>query len=470
MSTAPKEQLESADAMLVSMSIADAPVSVVPVIPPTSDGLLKKLASKGAWALADQAVVSIGNFVTVILVLRNLTNASEVGAFQNLLEVLLFLNGLQQALIIYPMLVRGASLGEAAMQRLASGCLIATSVLCVPLAIGMLGTSVALYVFGKSVHFAAAPLFLWTPLALIFQQLQELVRRAMIAHLRFAAVIPGDAISYVGQAVLLLALGHRLTLPITFAVMAVTSALAATVQAFQLGLRRFPLSELKALMIDFWSLSRWVLFANLGSLVTGNSYTWLLTFTWGLAPSGYFGIIANLAKPVNPLTTAISGLIIPSVARARAGGGTRFAMQVGLRYAFLGGAALAVYFGVLELFPGACLHLMYKKTFSPELPNYLRVLVCSWTLLFITSMVVAILNGLGYSRVNFLTTLANAIVTVCVSLPLVYSLGLKGTIIGGLLATAAATIVAVYSFIRHHNDAPGAPGAPSEPSVVAAPT
>src|SRR5579864_4244020 len=105
MSAGSKDQPESADAVLASMSIADAPVSVVSVVPPPQAGLLKKLASKGAWALADQAVVSIGNFVTVILVLRNLSNASEVGAFQNLLEVLLFLNGLQQALVIYPMLV-----------------------------------------------------------------------------------------------------------------------------------------------------------------------------------------------------------------------------------------------------------------------------------------------------------------------------------------------------------------------------
>jgi O-antigen/teichoic acid export membrane protein len=308
-------------------------------------------------------------------------------------------------------------------------------------------------------------LFIWAPLALIFQQLQELIRRAMLAHLRFAAVIPGDAISYVGQAVLLLALGHRLTLPLTFAIMAVTSAAAAVVQAWQLGPRSFPLSELKALLIDFWTLARWVLFANLGSLITGNSYTWMLTFTWGLAPSGYFGIIANLAKPINPLTTALNGLIIPSVSRARAGGGTRFAMRIGLRYALLGGAALAVYFAILELIPGRCMHLMYGKTFDPELPNYLRILVCSWMLLFITSMVVAILNGLGYSRVNFLTTLANAVVTVCVSLPLIYKLGLEGTIVGGLLATAAATIVAVYTFIRHHNDAPEPP---SEAGAVAA--
>ncbi len=84
MSTGPKDQLESADAGRTLMSAVDAPITLLPEVPPvpSSGGLLKKLASKGVWALADQAVVSIGNFVTVILVLRNLTNASEVALFR----------------------------------------------------------------------------------------------------------------------------------------------------------------------------------------------------------------------------------------------------------------------------------------------------------------------------------------------------------------------------------------------------
>jgi O-antigen/teichoic acid export membrane protein len=448
-----KEPPKSADAVLAPMSVVDASVPVLPYATPKRSlgGMLTKMASRGAWAMADQAVVSIGNYATVILVARNLSNAKQVGAFSMILEVLLFLNSLQSALVIYPLLVRGAVLDKSAMQRLAAGCLIATGILCIPLSMAMLGTSV---------YFGGLSLLLWGPLALIFQQLQETVRRALLAHLRYAAAIPGDAISYLVQAVILVSLGHRLTLTITFAVIAITSALAALVQVLQIGPRRFPLSEFKALVADFWTLSRWVLYSNLGSLVTNLSYSWVLFLSAGLTPVGYFGVIANLAKLVNPLTTALSGLIIPSVARARAGGGTRFAMRIGAKYALLGLAALAIYFGVLFFFPKGCLSLIYGKAhpdYAEKLPGYLRVLVCSWTLLFITNMTIAILNGLGYSRVNFYATIANGIVTVLISLPLIYKLGLAGTIIGGFLATASATVVAVYCFIRHHNDAPDAP-------------
>jgi len=443
-------------------TVASSVPALAPAIPARSfGGMLTKLASKGAWAMADQAVVSIGNYATVILVARNLADVKQVGAFSMILEVLLFLNSLQSALIVYPLLVRGAVLDKPAMQRLAGGCLIATAILCIPLSVAMLGTSC---------YFAGASLLLWGPLTLIFQQLQETVRRALLAHLRYAAAIPGDAISYLVQAVILVALGHRLTLPITFAVIGVTSGCGALVQALQIGPRRFPLSEFKALVIDFWTLSRWVLYSNLGLLVTNLSYSWALFLSAGLVPVGYFGVIANLAKLVNPITAALTGLIIPSVSRARAGGGTRFAMRIGAKYALLGLAVLLVYFGILAIFPGRCLSLIYGKThpdYVEKLPGFLRVLVCSWTLMFITNMTIAILNGLGYSRVNFFATVANGIVTVLISLPLIWKFGLLGTIIGGSLATAAATIVAVYCFIRHHNDAPELPsGGSAAPAAI----
>jgi O-antigen/teichoic acid export membrane protein len=454
-----KHDRESADAKLAPMPVAEEPLIAVSTPPPRRSLLdvLTGAASKSVWALADQAVVSVGNYATVILVARNLPDARQFGTFNLLLAILLFLNSLQQALVIYPLLVRGAVLDRPGMQRLATGCLLATLALCVPLGIGFSCTSL---------FFAGTSLLLWAPLTLVFQQLQETVRRSLLSHLRFAAAIPGDAISYLAQAAIFFYLGHRLTLPLAFAVIALTSAAAVIVQALQIGLRRFPLGDLKALAADFWPLSRWMLYANLGTLVTGLSYDLTLSLRWGFAPEGYFAAIANLAKLVNPLSTALSGLIVPTVSRAKAGGGTRFAMRVGLRYAAIGMAALAVYFGLLALFPETCLRLMYSKHhpeyLRPEMGGYLRLLVGSWTLMFITNMTLAILNGLGYSRANFISTVANGIVTLAVALPLIWWLGLKGTIVGGLVATGAATVVAVYSFIRHHDDAG------NEPPVVPA--
>lgn len=432
-------------------SLGASPPDARPDAP--TDAALSCVVSKGAWAwaLGDQAIVSIGNYLTAILVARNMLDMGRIGAFTMVLEVLLFLNSLHQALIIYPLLVRGSVLDRSSLRRLAGGCLILTAILGVPLAAVM---------FGAAGYFAGTTLLFWAPLALILQQLQETLRRAMLAQLRFAAAIPGDAISYLAQVVILVSLGHRLTLPMIFAAMAITSALGAGVQALQVGPRRFPLSELKALNRDFWSLSRWISCASFGSIISNFSYQYVLFQTWGAAQVGYFGVIANLAKPVNPLTTAMGSLIIPSVSRARGTAGARSAMHVGMKYALLGLAGLGIYFGILALFPSGCLRLVYGKAhpdYAQKLPNYLRILLADWTFLFVTSMTLAILNGLGYSRANFFVTLTKASATLLIALPLIVKLGLNGAMIGGALSTALAAIVAICSFLRHHRETPHLP-------------
>ena len=266
---------------------------------------------------------------------RNLPSAGQLGIFQLVTEVFLFLNSIQGALIVYPLSVKGAVLDKPAMQRLATACLIFTAAMAVPLAMLMGGAT--------AVYNGVSLLVLWTACAIIFQQLQETVRRAMLAHLRFREAVLGDSISYVGQALLLYACRNHLTLQAVFAIMAGTSAMALLVQALQVGLRAFPLSELKALWLDFWSISRWMLYSMLGTLVASLSYSQLLWYRWGAVPVGQFAVIASLAKIVNPITSAISSLIVPTVSRARAGGGIRFAMRIGLKYAVIGaGTAVPV--------------------------------------------------------------------------------------------------------------------------------
>jgi O-antigen/teichoic acid export membrane protein len=459
MAAGSNDEAECADAMLTPMTASATPVPSLPITPSGTGigGFLSKAASKSAWAIVDQAVVSIGNYATVIFVGRNLTDSAAFGNYNLVMESFLFLCTLQQAMVIVPLLTRGAVLDEPRMRRLAGGCLLATLLLCIPLTMGMAGVS-SIFV-GKT-------LLLWAPLALVFQQLQETVRRTMLAHLRFKEAVFGDSLSYLGQAAILFAVGTHLTLPIVFAVMAITSALAMIVQAFQIGPRWFPPAELPALLRDFWPVSKWLLYSALGTIVTLLSYNWMLRWRTDATEVACFGVMAGLIKLSNPLIQVLGGLIIPTVARAKAGGGTRFAMKIGLRYSLLGLAMLLPYFGILALFPQTCIRLVYGSQHPQylQLGGYLRILLCTWTFLFVTNMTLAVLNGLGYTRANFNTNLCNALLTVFVALPLIYWLGLKGVVIGGSIATIAATAVAVYAFVRHHNDAPPQWDAAGEPA------
>src|SRR5687767_3370998 len=65
------------------------------------------LRSRGGWALADQGVVSAGNFITGVLLVRNLEKV-EYGVYFLIFGVLQFLHSLHQSLVTYPLSVRGA--------------------------------------------------------------------------------------------------------------------------------------------------------------------------------------------------------------------------------------------------------------------------------------------------------------------------------------------------------------------------
>jgi glycosyltransferase involved in cell wall biosynthesis/O-antigen/teichoic acid export membrane protein len=395
---------------------------------------------KSSWVLADQATVSIGNFATTILIGRAITSA-QFGTYGLLMELYLFFNSLQSALVVYPLSLRGAVLEKPALQRMASACLFFTLFLCIPLSLAMAGTTVV---------FHQSSILVWVVLAMILGQVQETLRRTLLAHLQFQDAIPGDAVSYLLQAAILLVLmrhGH-LNLATAFITMAATSAMAAILQAFQIGLRAIALHDLPGIFKDFWHVGRWILYSNLTAVVASLGYNWTLALKWNTTQVAYLYVIASPMKVVNPLITAVGSIIVPSVSRVHHHAGLAAAKRVGLKYAAMGFTVLAPYLLFLFIFPSTCIRILFGD--RPEylgLANFLRIFTVTYTLSYVANASLSCLNGLGHSRANFVTTVANAIVSALIGLPLAYAFGLWGVILGGFVATATYFSFAIGQLI-----------------------
>jgi glycosyltransferase involved in cell wall biosynthesis/O-antigen/teichoic acid export membrane protein len=395
---------------------------------------------KSSWVLADQATVSIGNFATTILIGRAIT-AQQFGTYGLLMEVYLFFNSLQSALVVYPLSLRGAVLDKPALQRMASACLLFTLFLCVPLSLAMAGTTVL---------FHRSSILVWVVLAMVFGQVQETLRRTLLAHLQFRDAIPGDAVAYLLQAAILFLLmrnGH-LNLATAFITVGGTSAMAAVLQALQIGLRSVALRDLPGIFADFWHVGRWILYSNLTAVVASLGYNWTLALKWNTTQVAYLYVIASPMKVVNPLIIAVGSIIVPSVSRVHHHAGLAAAKRVGMKYGALGFTLLAPYLLFLLIFPSTCIRILFGD--RPEylaLANFLRIFTVTYTLSYVANVSLACLNGLGHSRANFLTTVANAIVSALIGLPLAYGLGLTGVIIGGFIATATYFSFAVGQLI-----------------------
>ena len=186
-------------------------------------------ARQGFWSMADQGAVSLGNFLTSILLARRFAPA-EYGIYALLLATVFVLNSVQAAVITYPFSLEGAAESECDLQRRAGGSLVLTVLLAVALTVVLVVATVVL---------KRPAIWPYAALALICWQAQETARRALMTHGRHRDALWGDLLSYVGQAILLglLLLWHGVTLESAFLVIALTSAVAAGLQALQLGLR-----------------------------------------------------------------------------------------------------------------------------------------------------------------------------------------------------------------------------------------
>jgi O-antigen/teichoic acid export membrane protein len=138
--------------------------------------VLAARASLSLWALTDQGVVSLGTFLTSVLLARTLVPA-EYGVFTLIFGAVIFLNGIQGSLIGFPLSVKAAKAEQRGVQELTTAALLLTTGLAV-----LLGLVVA---------------------AMVLWQLQDCFRRALMAGGRFRVAIDGDTVSFLGQAALL---------------------------------------------------------------------------------------------------------------------------------------------------------------------------------------------------------------------------------------------------------------------------
>ena len=136
-------------------------------------GLVEK---QGFWAIADQGVVSLGNFLMTIILARTLSQ-EVYGVWTVLFGSILLLNVIHYSLIVYPLMVRASSPDEDEAQQFVTGALVLTIICAVPLGLVLLAAST----------FINRPyLGLWASVALLCWQVQETTRRALMAGLLIA--------------------------------------------------------------------------------------------------------------------------------------------------------------------------------------------------------------------------------------------------------------------------------------------
>ena len=381
--------------------------------------------NEALWALLDQGVVSGGNFLTTLVLVRSLSQV-DFGTYSLVFLVLLSLNTLHSSLVVYPLTVAVAQTSGAAGREALGRCIVHTCVLWVPWLSILFAVLLILHRPG---------ILVTVGLALLCWQLQEVARRALLADANAKNAIIPDLVSYAGQALILIAL-HLQSLNAIFLSIGLTS-LAALL--WQLMIARPLYRELtsRTHIGAAWKLGKFTLVANVLNMGILQFPSWTLDAMQGRAVVGSYQALANLIGIANPILFSMSNMLIPAVARA-AGDGLAAVRKIMLKNAILFSSLLLPCFLLMGGFPRQIMSVVYGAH-SPYLPlaPLLRILAFTFLLSFLATLIGAYEGGLSRPKTYMFAQIASLSVLVVTGLLLIKLYGIAGALYAGALAATA---------------------------------
>lgn len=399
-----------------------------------------------ALVLGDQALVSGTQFLTTVLLVRELGLAT-FGVYSLLGMAIVLAVGLQQGLIAQPMMAIAPKLESAERARYlgaAAALQAGFTVLCLAVA-GMIYGFVLMQWDAEILRGTWAPLVA----ALGARQLHGYVRAGFYVRGERRAALRNDALAYPGQLALLgvLLVLDRLEIATVLWAIAAASGLAAGSGLLRQREWRTTRAEVASAAARHWRTGRWLAAMQGLQFFASNSF---LVAAAVLLGTGALGTIKAAQTAMGVLNVGL--LAMENVLPIRAAhefmergqsGLAHYVARVGRR----GFAACAALSGLIAVAPGMVLHPLYGAEVSPELTFALRGFCALYLFSFTIMLLQIAFRTLERTRPIFIAYAINTAVAVLIATPVVTRFGLQGAVLGlvsqqalmaGLLALAFA--------------------------------
>jgi O-antigen/teichoic acid export membrane protein len=274
-------------------------------------------------ALFDQGLVSITNFATALLIGR-VCGKPELGVYTLAWTLLSMVTELSGALITTPYTVFGPQMSQFRRSRYLGSIFVHQLVLSIIFGL-VIVTGTVLGSWCGWIPRGLTNVFSTTASAVVFVSVKEFVRRVSFAELRVGSALLVDTMACVAQVAGILLLFHlgALNVSRTFAVLGISSALAAGVWLWQQ--RRAFRFESRVYEQDLrrnWRFAKWVLGSGLLSAIARYLYPWMLATFHGTSVTGAWAACAAIVAMCNPVVLGLSNYALPRISNVYARSGS----------------------------------------------------------------------------------------------------------------------------------------------------
>ncbi|MDI3340504.1 MAG: oligosaccharide flippase family protein [Sphaerobacter sp.] len=401
------------------------------------------LLGANLWGIADQGLISGGNFVTMVLLARTLGGAG-FGVFTLVYTILTQAYVFQTALVTQPHNVLGATCRGEPYVRYTTATAVwqaAYAGLCAALAL--------LAALAARLAFPA-----WTPLlvalagALLGWQLQEFARRVLYTEGRLGAAFASDVVRYglqVGSLALLWRLG-RLTGPVALGALATAAAVAAALGWWQIRGSLGRALDTDAIRRN-WDFGKWLAAGGGASWLSDGAYLYLAAALLGAHAAGLLRAAEVLFGPLRALMAFVTTILPIRFARARGVGGEA-ALRGQLKSAYrLVIPLVGIYGALMALAARPALALVYGDEYLDG------VAVLAWYAAYLLAiyagdLVAAALKARGHSRPLFAGQMVG-LVAIPVGWLLVLAFGVEGAVLAMTLSAVLVLTAYWHAFLRH---------------------
>ena len=392
------------------------------------NSFLRPFLGREIWALTDQSVVSATNFLTNLMLVRFM-GLHEFGIFALAWMSVQFVNSLQAALIVAPMMSIGPKQEDRDRPSYFGAVVFQEIVLvsfCFIFVFAALRVSSHLFP-----HTDLQRLALPLAVSAFAYQMQDFLRRYFFATRQSGRALADDALSYLAQLPILFLL-HRtgnLTSATALWVMAGTSILALAPGWFWMEPIKYNREWIRAVSRRHWKTSRWLCGSSLLVWTSSNLFVLAAPVYYGAAAAGVLRASQNLMGVTHIWFQGLDNVVPVETARHLRQGGVH-SMLAYTRSILLKWGGLTLLFAiVVGVTPSFWLGLVY----GPQMAQYgyvLRLYALLYVIVFAGNPLRAGLQALEFTVPIFWSYLLMTAFAFAFAVPLAKWLGLSGSLLG----------------------------------------